>query len=75
MIHLQCCWLMTFSHMRAWRDADLARAFETSGKTQLSVMEVNGSDISKYGVVVPNGEPGSVAGLVENQTQTKHPPT
>ena len=36
--------------------ADLARAFETSGKTQLSVMEVNGSDISKYGVVVPNGE-------------------
>ena len=38
--------------------ADLARAFETSGKTQLSVMEVNGSDISKYGVVVPNGEPG-----------------
>ena len=35
--------------------ADLAHAFETSGKTQLSVMEVNGSDISKYGVVVPNG--------------------
>ena len=37
--------------------ADLARAFAVSGKTQLSVMEVNGPDISKYGVVVPNGEP------------------
>ena len=45
--------------------ADLARAFEKSGKTQLSVMEVNGPDISKYGVIVPNGKPGSVAGLVE----------
>ena len=45
--------------------ADLARAFEASGKTQLSVMEVNGPDISKYGIVVPNGEQGGVAGLVE----------
>ena len=32
--------------------ADLVRAFEVSGKTQLSIMEVNGPDISKYGVVV-----------------------
>ena len=53
--------------------ADLARAFETSGKTQLSVMEVNGPDISKYGVVVPNGEPGSVAGLVEKPDADKAP--
>jgi UTP--glucose-1-phosphate uridylyltransferase len=45
--------------------ADLARAFEASGKTQLSVMEVNGPEISKYGVVVPNGAQGGVAGLVE----------
>ena len=37
--------------------ADLVRAFATSGKTQLSVMEVNGPDISKYGVVISNGEP------------------
>ena len=44
--------------------ADLACAFASSGKTQLSVMEVNGADISKYGVVVPNGAPGLVAGLV-----------
>ena len=53
--------------------ADLARAFETSGKTQLSVMEVNGSNISKYGVVVPNGEAGSVIGLIEKPDADKAP--
>ena len=53
--------------------ADLAHAFEKSGKTQLSVMEVNGPDIAKYGVVVPNGEPGSVAGLVEKPDADKAP--
>jgi UTP--glucose-1-phosphate uridylyltransferase len=45
--------------------ADLVNAFEDSGKTQLSVMEVDGLDISKYGVVIPAGDPGLVAGLVE----------
>ena len=35
--------------------ADLVRAFEKSNKSQLSVMEVNGPDISKYGVVVSSG--------------------
>ena len=53
--------------------ADLVRAFASSGKTQLSVMEVNGPDISKYGVVVPNAEPGSVAGLVEKPEAEKAP--
>ena len=53
--------------------ADLARGFAASGKTQLSVMEVNGPDISKYGVVVPNKEPGSVAGLVEKPDADKAP--
>ena len=52
---------------------DLARAFEVSGKTQLSVMEVNGPSISNYGVVVPNGEPRSVAGLVEKPHAKKAP--
>ena len=33
--------------------ADLVYAFGVSGKTQLSVMEVNGPNISKYGVVIP----------------------
>ena len=44
---------------------DLAEVFARSGKTQLSVMEVNGPDISKYGVVVPNGSGADIAGLVE----------
>ena len=45
--------------------ADLARAFVSSGKSQLSVMEVDGPDISKYGVVVPNEAGTGIAGLVE----------
>ena len=53
--------------------ADLACAFAASGKAQLSVMEVNGPDISKYGVVVPKGEPGSVAGLVEKPDADEAP--
>jgi UTP--glucose-1-phosphate uridylyltransferase len=45
--------------------ADLAQAFARSGKSQLSVMEVDGPDISKYGVVVPKGAGAGIAGLVE----------
>ena len=45
--------------------ADLAKAFVRSGKSQLSVMEVDGPDISKYGVVLPNGSGSDIAGLVE----------
>jgi UTP--glucose-1-phosphate uridylyltransferase len=45
--------------------ADLIKAFERSRKTQLSVMEVVGPDISKYGVVVPNSEIDGVGGLIE----------
>ena len=45
--------------------ADRAQAFASSGKSQLSVMEVNGPDISKYGVVVQNGSGAGIAGLVE----------
>ena len=45
--------------------ADLVRCFEKSGKIQLSVMQVNGTEISKYGVVLPGREPGAVLGLVE----------
>ena len=45
--------------------ADLAQAFASTGKSQLSVMEVDESDISKYGVVVPNGAGAGIAGLVE----------
>ena len=53
--------------------ADLVHNFEQSGKSQLSVMEVNGSDISKYGVIVPNEEPGSVLGLVEKPSAKTAP--
>lgn len=53
--------------------SDLVSAYELSGKTQLSVMEVNGPDISKYGVVVPNGGSGCVAGLVEKPDANKAP--
>lgn len=45
--------------------ADLTQAFVSSGKFQLSVMEVDGPDISKYGVVVTNGSGASIAGLIE----------
>ena len=44
---------------------DLVGGFDRTGKTQLSVMEVSGPNISKYGVIVPGAQPGSVAGLVE----------
>ena len=44
---------------------ELVEAYNASGKTQLSVMELDGPDISKYGVIKPNGVDGSVAGLVE----------
>ena len=53
--------------------ADLVSAFEASRKTQISVMEVNGPDISKYGVVVPNEEQGSVAGLHEKPDVDRAP--
>ena len=45
--------------------ADLALAFETSGKTQLSVMEIKVPDISKYGVVVPGKVNKEICGLLE----------
>lgn len=44
--------------------SDLLAAFEQSGKSQLSVMEVDGREISKYGVINRSGY-GSVGGLVE----------
>jgi UTP--glucose-1-phosphate uridylyltransferase len=53
--------------------ADLIGAHEATGKTQLSVMEVNGPIISQYGVVVPNRADGSVTGLVEKPEVGKAP--
>jgi UTP--glucose-1-phosphate uridylyltransferase len=45
--------------------ADLVHAFAHSGKSQLSVMEVDGPNISKYGVIVPTGTGTNIEGLVE----------
>lgn len=52
---------------------DLVNAFAASGTSQLSVMEVQGADIAKYGVVVPGVEAGSVVGLVEKPAPNEAP--
>ena len=53
--------------------ADLVNAFLHTGKSQLSVMEVDGPDISKYGVVVPNSVGTSIVGLVEKPDASEAP--
>ena len=45
--------------------ADLVARFAETGRSQLSVMPVDGPDISKYGVVRPGAQAPMVAGLVE----------
>ena len=37
------------------------------------MMEVDGPDISKYGVVVPNGSGASIAGLIEKPDASEAP--
>jgi UTP--glucose-1-phosphate uridylyltransferase len=44
---------------------DLVDAYKISEKSQISVMEVNGPDISKYGVVVPKDNGNGISGLIE----------
>jgi UTP--glucose-1-phosphate uridylyltransferase len=44
---------------------DLIKAYEVSGKIQLSVMEVNGQEISKYGVIEKNEDLNHISGLIE----------
>ena len=53
--------------------ANLAHAFAKTGKSQLSVMEVNGPDISKYGVVVPDGTGKGIKGLIEKPDASEAP--
>ena len=45
--------------------ASLIEAFFESGKSQLSVMQVDGPEISKYGVVIQSKHEGSISGLIE----------
>ena len=53
--------------------SDLAEAFGRSGKTPLTVMEVDGLDISMYGVVAPSKLYGGVSGLVEKPADKDAP--
>ena len=52
---------------------DLIEAYRKSGKSQLSIMQVDGPDISKYGVVNFNKNTGSVEGLVEKPNSKDAP--
>ena len=45
--------------------ADLVKAYQVNGKSQLSVMEVDGPEISNYGVVVPDRDGKGIIGLTE----------
>ena len=53
--------------------SDLVRAFGISGKSQLSYVEINGPDISNYGVLVPGSKVGSIEGLVEKPNHESAP--
>ena len=53
--------------------ADLTRAFEISGKSQLSIMEVDKSETSKYGMIVPGMDDKGIIGLVEKPKTNKAP--
>ena len=53
--------------------ADLVDAFVKTGKSQLSVMEVDELDISKYGVVVPNVSGTDIVGLIEKPDVSEAP--
>ncbi len=55
--------------------ADLIDAYQLDGKSQLSVMEINGSDISNYGVVVPNTDGEGITGLIEKPNLEDAPST
>jgi len=60
-------------HEGAGTTADLLSRFELSGKSQLSVMEINGPEICNYGVVMPGKNMCDVAGLIEKPEFTRAP--
>lgn len=53
--------------------ADLVQAFQNSGKSQLSVMEVFGPEISKYGVVKLSKSGENILGLIEKPRHEEAP--
>jgi len=53
--------------------ADLVSAFETTGKSQISIMAVEGADVSKYGILVVDGVTNGILGLIEKPTASEAP--
>lgn len=53
--------------------ADLVQKFALSDKSQLSLMEVDGPDISKYRVVVPYKAGTGIVGLIEKPDESDAP--
>ena len=53
--------------------ADLVQAFERTQKSQLSTMQVQGENISKYGVLRLGNRPNTVAGVVEKPSLADAP--
>ena len=53
--------------------SDLVSRFNVSGKTQLSVVPINGPEISKYGVVNPGNKKNTVLGLTEKPAPADAP--
>jgi len=45
--------------------SDLIQAYQLDGKSQLSVMKVDGPEISNYGVVIPDRDGTGIIGLTE----------
>lgn len=53
--------------------ADLVGAFEKTGNSQLSVMQVDEAYISQYGVIIPSSDGHGVLGVVEKPRQDEAP--
>ena len=53
--------------------ADLVKAFERTGHSQISFMPVDEAYISQYGVIIPSADGHGVIGLVEKPRQDEAP--
>ena len=53
--------------------SDLSKAYNKSGKSQISIMEVKNEDVSKYGVVVPQVNGNGISGLIEKPLPAEAP--
>ena len=51
----------------------LVSAFEATGNTQLSIMEVDPKDVSKYGIIEPAEKPQKIRRLIEKPSPEKAP--